>query len=64
MTTKTYPLSAIQDSSGMNKELALDIIKLLSALESWGFSTKENLPDFLHENLQTIVEKLSNEVLK
>ena len=48
----------------MNKELALEIIKLLSALESWGFSTGSNIPDYLHENLHNIVEKLTDEVLK
>jgi hypothetical protein len=29
----------------MSKEEALAIIKLLSALESWAFSTKNMLPD-------------------
>ena len=48
----------------MNKEFALDLIKLLSAMESWTFSTKESLPDFLLENLNDAVAKLSEEVLK
>ena len=65
MTTKTYPLSAIQESSGMNKELALEILMLLSALESWGFARDGNpMPDYLHENLSSVITKLSNEVLK
>ncbi len=48
----------------MNKELALEIIKLLSALESWAFSNKSNLPDFIHDNLQSVVDRLTIEVLK
>jgi hypothetical protein len=35
----------------MTKEQALNIIKLLSALESWAFSTKNMLPDYLHDDL-------------
>lgn len=48
----------------MNKELALDIIKLLSALESWGLSSKQIFPGYLHEQLRDLIEKLSAEVLK
>lgn len=35
----------------MTKEEALAAIKLLSAIESWGFSLKERMPDYLHEDL-------------
>lgn len=48
----------------MNKEQALRIIKLLSALESWGFAAKERIPNWLHEDLQTIVDELTEEMLK
>ena len=49
----------------MNKELALEILMLLSALESWSFARdKGMLPDYLHENLSIVITKLSNEVLK
>lgn len=47
----------------MTKAFALDLIKLLSALESWTFATKERLPDYLVEPLKTVVDKLSAEVL-
>lgn len=47
-----------------NKSLALDIIKLLSALESWGFSESKRIPDYLHENLTNILDELTKEVLK
>ena len=48
----------------MTKEEALKIIKLLSALESWAFSTKTLLPDYLHEDLCLAVEKLEKIVLE
>ena len=48
----------------MNKEQALEIIKLLSALESWGFSNGNRLPDYLHERLCSIIDQLTVEVLK
>jgi hypothetical protein len=35
----------------MTKEEALAAIKLLSALESWSFSLKERIPDYLHDDL-------------
>ena len=47
----------------MTKEQALQAIKLLSALESWAFSTKTMLPDYLHEDLSLAVERLEKIVL-
>ena len=48
----------------MTKEDALKLIKLLSAIESWAFSTKTQLPDYLHEDLCIAVEKLEKIVLE
>ena len=48
----------------MTKEEALKLIKLLSALESWAFSTKTDLPDYLHEDLCLAVERLEKIVLE
>jgi hypothetical protein len=45
----------------MTKLDALRILKLLSALESWAFSTKNPLPDFVSDDLLTanaVLEKL------
>ena len=45
----------------MTREEALAAIKLLSALESWAFSTKNLLPDYLHDDLcvtQKVLEKI------
>jgi hypothetical protein len=50
--------------SDMNKEDALKMIKLLSALESWSFSANTDLPDYLHEDLSLALEKLEKIVLK
>ena len=43
---------------------ALEIIKLLSALESWSFSLRERLPDYLLEKIAASNEVLEKEVLK
>ena len=48
----------------MTKEQALSIIKLLSALESWAFSTKTMLPDYLHDDLSVAVKVLDAIVLE
>jgi hypothetical protein len=48
----------------MTKADALKLIKLLSALESWAFSTKTQFPDYLHEDLCLSVEKLEKIVLE
>jgi hypothetical protein len=48
----------------MSKEEILNTIKLLSALEAWSFAEKRTLPDYLIEDLDKVVNVLSNEVLK
>ncbi len=48
----------------MTKEEALRIIKTLSALESWAFSTKNLLPDYLHDDLCMAVQILEAIVLE
>ena len=47
----------------MTKEQALQTIKLLSALESWAFSTKTSLPDCLLEDLHGAMAVLESIVL-
>jgi hypothetical protein len=47
----------------MTKQEALNLIKLLSALESWAFSTKTPFPDYLTEDLCVAVRKLEDIVL-
>ncbi len=48
----------------MDKEFALDLLKLLSALESWSFSVKAPFPDYLADGLSSSIETLTKEVLK
>ena len=48
----------------MSKEEALNLVKLLSALESWAFSTKTMLPDYLHDDLCVAVKKLEAIILE
>lgn len=48
----------------MTKEEALAAIKLLSALESWAFSTKNPLPDYLHDDLCVNVKVLERVILE
>jgi len=48
----------------MTKENHLELLMLLSALESWSFSASTTLPDYLHERITNAVEALRAEVLK
>ena len=48
----------------MTKAELLELLQLLSALESWGFSIGKNLPDYLHDSLSSKVERLTEEILK
>ena len=48
----------------MDKEFALELIKLLSRLESWSWSTKQPMPDWVEEQIDDVVKRLSDEVLK
>ena len=57
-------MNQLQPTEDMTKEQALEILKLLSALESWSFSTKQDMPDYLHESLCSIIDQLTVEVLK
>lgn len=48
----------------IEKKDALELIELLSALESWSFSSKTTLPDYLLERLDLNIEKLRVVVLE
>jgi len=41
----------------MEKKQAIELLMLLSALESWALSLSKPLPDYLHDNL---VNSMSN----
>lgn len=48
----------------MTKEQALQIIKLLSAVESWSFANNHRMPDYLYEKIEEAMALLEKEVLK
>ena len=48
----------------MTKKEALRILKLLSALESWAFSTKNQLPPFVDNELIASMEVLEKIILR
>ena len=48
----------------MSKEQCLDMIRLLAALQSWTFATKESLPDYLLDDIGTAMDLLYKEALK
>lgn len=48
----------------MSAQELLFMMRLLSALESWSFSSKTALPDYLHEQLDEAVKIIEREVLK
>jgi hypothetical protein len=55
------PVRSVHEGNQMTKEDALKTMMLLSALESWAFSTKNLLPDYLHDDLcamQQVLEKI------
>jgi hypothetical protein len=63
-----HPLQQIYrhttEGASMSKEDAIRLIKLLSAMESWSFSLKQNIPDYLHEDLHRSMEVLERVVLE
>ncbi len=47
----------------MSKEQALDLIKLLSAVESWSYADKHRMPDYLYDKIDENIKVLEKEVL-
>jgi len=47
-----------------DKEQALRIVKLLSALEVAGLMSGKTLPDYLYQELEEVIKELSKEILK
>lgn len=50
-------------STSMGREQALDLLILLSALESAFFASKAQMPDYLHERIDTAVDTLRTELI-
>ena len=50
--------------SAMTKKEMLDLMRLLSALESWAMSRSERLPEYLHEQIANSTETLEGYILE
>ena len=48
----------------MTQEQILQLIKLLSAVESWSYADKHRMPDYLYERIDEAMTLLEQEVLK
>jgi hypothetical protein len=48
----------------MTKADQLELLMLLSALESWGFANNCTLPPYLHDRLDNAVNRLTGEILE
>ena len=53
----------MSEANTMTKEQALEIIKLLSAVESWSFAEKHRMPNYLYEKIDVAQEILAKEIL-
>jgi hypothetical protein len=51
-------------ADGMTKQECLDLIKLLSAIESALLMTKQVMPDHLYDQISDVMKVLTREVLK
>jgi len=47
----------------MTREQILDLLMLLSAMESWSFAEKHRMPDYLLERLHESIDVLRGELL-
>ena len=47
----------------MTRAQILDLLMLLSAMESWSFAEKHRMPDFLLERLNESIDVLRGELL-
>jgi hypothetical protein len=48
----------------MTKEQILQLIKLLSAVESWSFAHSHQMPEYLYDRIDEAMKLLEQEVLK
>ena len=47
----------------MTKPQILDLLMLLSAIESWSFSDKHRMPDYLYERIDQTIDLLRKELI-
>lgn len=54
----------LQERKQAKREQAIDLLMLLSALESWAFSLGKTPPDYLIERMDKAIDMLRAEVLE
>ena len=47
----------------MTKEQTLELLMLLSAIESWSFADKHRMPEYLYDRIDSAIEFLRKELL-
>ena len=47
----------------MDKSQTLELLMLLSAVESWSFADKHRMPDYLYDRIDSVIELLRKELL-
>ena len=47
----------------MDKLQTLELLMLLSAVESWSFADKHRMPDYLYDHIDSAIESLIKELL-
>ena len=47
----------------MDKSQTLELLMLLSAIESWSFADKHRMPDYLYDRIDSTMESLRKELL-
>ena len=47
----------------MDKSQTLELLMLLSAVESWSFADKHRMPDYLYDRIGSAIESLRKELL-
>lgn len=48
----------------MDNKLALEVLMLLSALESWSMSFEQAMPIYMVDSMQHVVSELTKQILK
>ena len=47
----------------MDKSQTLELLMLLSAIESWSFADKHRMPDYLYDRIDSAIASLRKELL-
>ena len=47
----------------MTKDQTLDLLMILSAIESWSFADKHRMPEFLYERIDAAIAALRKQLI-